>query len=151
MLLACTLFGLILIHALIYISWIPVFQGLSTNLKRVFPVLNPTYLYDQVFDSGSLGIWRRSLVFSGSAATVIFAVIACTTIPWIRQRHFNFFYFTHLSAIVAVVVICLHASTMFYCTAPGLAMWVLDWAMRFYELRRELPGGVQDLSRGWYL
>ena len=50
-----------------------------------------------------------------------------------------------------VVIVCLHASTMFYCTAPGLAMWVLDWGMRLYELREELKGGIEAVGRGWYM
>ncbi|KAL9044005.1 MAG: hypothetical protein Q9214_002828 [Letrouitia sp. 1 TL-2023] len=29
-------------------------------------------------------------------------------------------------------------------------MWVLDWSMRLYELRRELPGSIKALGRGWY-
>ncbi|MCJ1402627.1 hypothetical protein MMC11_005847 [Xylographa trunciseda] len=39
---------------------------------------------------------------------------------------------------------------MFYCTAPGLVMWVLDWGMRFYELRKKLDGKVIHLGNGWY-
>ncbi|KAI9702142.1 MAG: hypothetical protein M1836_001487 [Candelina mexicana] len=77
-------------------------------------------------------------------------VIFVTTLPPLRQKHFNLFYFTHLFAIVAVIVICLHASTMFYCTAPGIAMWVLDWGMRLYELREKLDGKIVTLGNGWY-
>ncbi|KAI4215847.1 MAG: hypothetical protein LQ351_001835 [Letrouitia transgressa] len=29
-------------------------------------------------------------------------------------------------------------------------MWILDWGMRLYELRRELPGSIKALGRGWY-
>ncbi|MCJ1292574.1 hypothetical protein MMC34_004125 [Xylographa carneopallida] len=39
---------------------------------------------------------------------------------------------------------------MFYCTAPGLIMWVLDWGMRLYELRKKLDGKVIHLGNGWY-
>ena len=149
---AYTLFTLVLIHGLLYVSWLPVFNGLSVALQRTIPVLNPTYLYMETWpgNSSSLGIWRASLVFTGSFAAVVMCAILITTIPKMRAENFNLFYFTHLLTIPMVVIICLHASTMLYCTAPGLAMWVLDWGMRLYELRRVLEGTISSLGNGWY-
>ena len=152
MLIAYTLFTLVLLHSILYVSWVPVFRSLSANLRMVFPVQNPTYLYTETWPGSNfpLGIWRASLVFTGLTATIIFCLIFLTTLPRIRGKHFNLFYFTHLLSILAVIVICLHASTMFYCTAPGLIMWVLDWGMRLYELRKKLDGKVIHLGNGWY-
>ena len=149
---AYTLFILVIIHGLLYISWVPAFNKLSTELRMVIPVLNPTYLYTQVWpgDTSSIGIWRASLIFTGCFAALIMTAIAITTLPKVRKAHFNIFYFTHLLAILMVIVICLHASTIFYCTAPGLAMWFLDWMMRLWELRRELDGSISTLGKGWY-
>ncbi|MCJ1366582.1 hypothetical protein MMC16_005711 [Acarospora aff. strigata] len=39
---------------------------------------------------------------------------------------------------------------MFYCTSPGLAMWLLDWGMRLYELRQALYGKITNFGNGWY-
>lgn len=149
---AYTLFSLVLIHGFLYISWVPVFNSLSKSLRMVFPVLNPTYLYHEVWPGNTtpLGIWRASLIFSGILAAVIMCLIFFTTLPPIRKKNYNLFYFTHLSSIVAVIVACLHASTIFYCSAPGLAMWVLDWGMRLYELRKPLDGKVTTVGNGWY-
>ena len=149
---AYTLFALVLIHAFLYVSWVPVFQSLSKQLRMVFPVLNPTYLYDETWpgNSDSLGIWRASLIFTGIFAAAIMGLISITTLPKIRSKHFDLFYYTHLLIIAAVVVICLHASTVFYCAAPGLFMWVLDWGMRLYELRQELDGKIASIGNGWY-
>ena len=152
MLTAYTLFSLVLLHGFLYVSWVPVYNSLSTSLRMVFPVLNPTYLYNETWpgNTSSLGVWRASLIFTGIIATAIFCLMFITTLPRIRGKHFNLFYFTHLLGIVAVIVICLHASTMFYCTAPGLVMWVLDWGMRLYELRKKLDGKVISFGNGWY-
>lgn len=152
MLVAYTLFALVCIHGLLYVSWVPVFNSLPRNLRQVYPVLNPTYLYNEVWpgSSSGLGVWRASLIFTGSVAAFVFLLIFITTLPFIRNRHFNIFYFTHLLGIIAVVIICLHASTMFYCTAPGLSMWLLDWMMRLYELWRPLDGNIVSLGKGWY-
>ena len=152
MIAAYTLFALVLTHGFLYVAWIPVFNNLSETLRRVFPVLNPTWVYLNTWpgDSSSLGVWRASLIFTGLFATAIMALISITTIPEIRRKHFNFFYFTHLLVIPGVVVACLHASTIFYCVAPGLFMWVLDWGMRLYELRQKLDGKVTCIGNGWY-
>ena len=152
MLAAYFLFVLVVIHGLLYISWVPVFNSLSNDLQKAIPVLNPTYLYTETWpgDDSALGIWRASLIFTGLVATLIMAALFVTTLPGVRQKHFNLFYFTHLLSIVMVIVICLHASTLFYCTAPGILMWVLDWGMRVYELRRSLKGNIKALGKGWY-
>lgn len=152
MLTAYTLFILVLLHAFLYVSWVPVFNSLSDGLRMVIPVLNPTYLYNETWpgNQSSLGIWRASLIFTGIVAVVIMAALSVTTLPAVRSKHFNLFYFTHLFSIVMVIIICLHASTMFYCTAPGLAMWFLDWGMRIYELRKVLDGEITTIGNGWY-
>ena len=149
---AYVLFSLVLTHGLLYVSWLPVFNSLSVTLRRIIPVLNPTYLYKETWpgNSSSLGVWRASLVFTGSSAALIMCAILITTFPKVRAQNFNIFYFTHLLSILMVVIICLHASTMFYCTAPGLAMWVLDWGMRLYELKRVIEGTISSLRNGWY-
>ena len=151
---AYVLFALVVIHGLLYASWVAVYNQ-AKNLTRfplVFPVLNPTYLYHEVWpgNTSSLGIWRASLIFTGITSTLIMLAVFITTFPVIRRKHFNIFYFTHLLMIVAVVAICLHASTMLYCTAPGLAMWILDWGMRIYELSGKMDSTLVAVGKGWF-
>jgi hypothetical protein len=152
MLAAYVLFTLVTIHGLLYVVWIPTFESLSNTLRQVYPVLNPTYLYNEVWPGlrTSLAIWRAGLIATGTVTFVILVIISITTLPSIRSKHFNVFYFTHFLGIVAVIIICLHASTMLYCTAPGLAMWLLDWGMRLYELGDKMDGKLVSLGKGWY-
>ena len=152
MLSAYTLFVLVLIHALLYVSWIALMNNVTSEAKRMLPILNPTYLYHETWPGNTtpLGIWRASLPFTGFVAVLIMLIVFFTTLPVIRRKHFNLFYFTHLSTILMVIVICLHASTMLYCTAPGLAMWCLDWSMRLHELKSLFPGKITSLGKGWY-
>ncbi|KAL8815236.1 MAG: hypothetical protein Q9223_005609 [Gallowayella weberi] len=152
MLSAYTLFILVLIHAFLYVSWVALINNLSADARKVLPVLNPTYLYHETWPGNgtSLGVWRASLIFTGLLVAVIMLIIFVTTLPKIRRKHFNLFYFTHLSSIFMVVIICLHASTMLYCTAPGLAMWCLDWSMRLHELKSVLYGEISTFGNGWY-
>lgn len=152
MLTAYALFLLVVVHGFLYVSWVPFFNSLSSKLQTVIPVLNPTYLYLETWPGNQtpLGVWRASLIFTGMVSATIMLAISVTTLPAVRAKHFNLFYFTHLLSIVMVVIICLHASTMLYCTAPGLAMWVLDWGMRLYELRRALEAEITTIGNGWY-
>lgn len=90
------------------------------------------------------------MIFTGIVPAFIMLLIFLTTWPAIRKNHFNLFYFTHLLAIVAIVIVCLHASTMFYCTSPGLVMWLLDWSLRLHELRQPCPSQIKAHGRGWY-
>ena len=149
---AYVLFALVLIHGLMYASWVAVFNEDQSLYRFVFPVLNPTYFYHEVWPGGRgpLEIWRASIIFTGLTASLIMIAMFLTTFPEIRRKHFNLFYFTHLLSIVAVIVVCLHASTMFYCTAPGLAMWVLDWGMRIYELSGRMDSSIKAIGNGWF-
>ena len=151
---AYILFSLVVVHGLLYASWVAAYNHAQTlaSSPLVFPVLNPTFLHHEVWpgNTSSLGIWRASLIFTGVVTSLIMLAVFITTFPVIRRKHFNLFYFTHLLMIIAVVVICLHASTMFYCTAPGLAMWVLDWGMRVYELSGKMDSTLVDVGKGWF-
>lgn len=175
MITAYALFTVVVIHGLLYLSWIPVYNYLSQSLRMVYPgmtfpvprfnsvppwlthcpilVLNPTWVYSETWpgDRSSLGVWRASLIFTGLIPGIIMLLIFATTWPAIRKNHFNVFYFTHLLGVVALIIVCLHASTMFYCTSPGLMMWLLDWSMRLYELRESLNSNIKAIGKEWYL
>ena len=149
---AYVLFALVIIHGSLYAAWAASYSQNPDIFRQILPLLNPTYLYNEVWpgSTSALGIWRASLIFSGSFSGSIMIVMFLASFPIVRRKHFNLFYFTHLLGIVAVVVVCLHASTMLYCTLPGLLMWLLDWTMRFFELGEKLDGRLTVLGKGWY-
>ena len=149
---AYVLFTMVLIHGALYGRWAALYNQDRDSFRQILPILNPTYLYGEVWpgNSSSLAIWRASLIFTGGFSSLIMVALFLTSFPAVRRQHFNLFYFTHLFGIMAVVVICLHASTLFYCTIPGLSMWLLDWGMRLYELRNKLDSKLTALGNGWY-
>ena len=149
---AYVLFSLVLIHGVLYARWATLFNQARDQFRQRIPVLNPTYLYHEVWPGhkSSLAVWRASLIFTGIVSSLIMMAMFLTSFPSVRRKRFNLFYFTHLLGIVAVVITCLHASTMFYCTIPGLSMWLLDWGMRFHELRQKLDSRLAPLGNGWY-
>ena len=149
---AYVLFCLVATHASLYAAWAARYNSDPDAFRHTLPVLNPTYLYNQVWpgSKSALATWRASLIFTGSTSSLIMMLLFFTSFPVIRRKHFNVFYFTHLLSIVAVVIICLHASTMLYCTIPGLSMWLLDWSMRVSELREKVDSHLIALGNGWY-
>lgn len=149
---AYVLFGLVITHGSLYAAWAALYNQNQDLFRHILPALNPTYLYNEVWpgNMSTLGIWRASLIFTGSTSSLIMLAMFFTSFPIIRRKHFNLFYFTHLLGILAVVILCLHASTMFYCTIPGLSMWLLDWSMRLFELREKLDSRLEALGNGWY-
>lgn len=152
MVLGYILFGLVLIHGALYARWAAIYNSKRDAFRVALPVLNPTYLYHEVWpgNASSDGIWHASLIFTGAASGLLMLVMFFTSLPVVRRTNFNVFYFTHLLGIVALVMICLHASTMFYCALPGLLMWILDWAMRLYELRQKLDCDLRPLGNDWF-
>ena len=149
---AYVLFGVVVTHGSLYAAWAALYNQNRERFRPIYPVLNPTWLYNEVWpgNTSALGTWRASLIFTGSVSSLIMLAMFLTSFPIIRRKYFNVFYFTHLLGIIAVIVICLHASTMFYCTIPGFSMWLLDWAMRLFELREKLDSRLNALGNGWY-
>ena len=116
---AYTLFGLVIIHEFLYLSWVPTFNALSAQLRMVFPVFNPTYLYHETWprDTSALGVGRASLIFSGLLTTTIMELIAVTTVPVVRRKHFGLFYYTHLLIIPGVIIISPCEHNLLLCRA----------------------------------
>ncbi|USW58985.1 Putative ferric reductase transmembrane component-like domain-containing protein [Septoria linicola] len=152
MTMAYILFALVLIHGALYADWAALYNQNREAFRLILPVLNPTYIYEETWPGlrSALGVWKSSLIFTGIVSSLIMVAMLFTSFPVVRRKWFNVFYFTHLFGIVAVIIICLHASTMFYCTIPGLSMWLLDWSMRVFELKEKLDSKLSSLGNGWY-
>jgi hypothetical protein len=149
---AYLLFILVAVHGFLYADWAAIYNSARDRFRPVYPVLEPTYLYHEVWpgNTSALGIWRASLIFTGIVSSLIMFAMLLTSFPVMRRKYFNLFYFTHLFGIAAVVIICLHASTMFYCTAPGLTLWLVDWIIRANELRARADAQLTSMGKGWY-
>ena len=82
-------------------------------------------------------------------------VILITSLPLLRRRSYNTFYYCHviLSALV-FILLSWHASTDFYFLLPGLLLWIGDWAWRLLRgmggLRKTVTGKLENAGEGWY-
>lgn len=128
MMVSYLLITLVLLHALLYIYWAGYWKTWPIDKQALFPVYNPTYNADEVYPGNktAMGRYRATLVFSGGVAAFIMLMIALTSIRIVRRKWFKVFYWVHAMSLLAIFIAALHSSTLFYCIAPGVFMWLLD-------------------------
>ena len=109
---------------------------------------NPTV---SVAQSATKGALSNLVLPTGVFSFVLIVVVAVTSLPLIRRKNFNTFYFIHIIfAALILILACLHASTNFYFLLPGLLLWVSDWVWRLRCLllvRNEAT--VENAGNGW--
>ncbi|KAI6777458.1 hypothetical protein HG530_001403 [Fusarium avenaceum] len=77
--------------------------------------------------------WFTQTTYTGIAAFLPILAILVTSIPYMRNKHYNFFYYTHvICGTVIFITSCIHASTNFYLLLPGLLLWIGDWIRRVF-------------------
>lgn len=130
------LINMVLLHALLYVYWVGYWNTWPADKRELFPVFNPAYNADEVYPGNKtvLGRGRASLVFTGGAAAFIMLMIVITSIRIVRRKWFRIFYWVHAMCIPAIVIASLHSSTLFYCIAPVVFMWLLDKCVYLYAL-----------------
>ena len=79
----------------------------------------------------------RVVVVSGLVALLIVIYMVATSLPTIRRRHFNFFYYSHQLYIVFFTGFMYHVGvrTVGYTMGP-IFLFFLDWFMRFWQSRQ---------------
>ena len=89
---------------------------------------------------------------TGVISFILILVVLITSLPAIRRRSYNAFYFIHVIFAVAILILtCLHASTNFYFLLPGIFLWVGDWIWRsFNSLRKTQDVALENAGGGWY-
>ncbi|KAH7196491.1 uncharacterized protein B0J16DRAFT_390408 [Fusarium flagelliforme] len=117
-----------------------------------FAIGNPALT---VAESKQLGGWFSLTYYVGIAAILPVLIILVTSVPWIRRRHYNLFYFSHVTlGTLTIVASCLHASTNFYLLLPGLLLWIVDWIRRIFfgearGLASKTPAVLEVAENGW--
>ncbi|KAF4950144.1 hypothetical protein FSARC_13287 [Fusarium sarcochroum] len=124
----------------------------DTAREEAFATGNPVLT---VSESEQLSGWFSITYYVGIAAILPVLVMLITSLPWIRRRHYNLFYFSHviLGALV-LIASCLHASTNFYLLLPGLFLWIIDWFRRLFVgkaggLANKTPAVLEIAENGW--
>ncbi|KAF4997981.1 hypothetical protein FGRMN_3501 [Fusarium graminum] len=99
--------------------------------------------------------WFSITYYVGIAAILPVLIILATSIPWIRRRHYNLFYFSHvILGTLTLIASSLHASTNFYLLLPGLLLWITDWIRRLFfgeagGLASKVPATLEFAENGW--
>ncbi|KAM0554805.1 hypothetical protein ACHAPJ_006537 [Fusarium lateritium] len=120
--------------------------------EEAFATGNPVLT---VRESKQLSGWFSTTYYVGIAAILPVLAILITSLPWIRKRHYNLFYFSHvLLGALVLIASCLHASTNFYLLLPGLSLWIVDWIRRLFfgkasGLANMTPAVLEIAENGW--
>jgi ferric-chelate reductase len=86
---------------------------------------------------------------------VLFSAILITSLPPVRRRSYNTFYYTHISCNIGILICAsVHASTDFYFILPGLILWVADLVWRqirgYGGLSKTVIGKLERAEEGWF-
>ena len=109
---------------------------------------NPTV---SVIESAAQGPLSYLVLPTGVFSFALLVVVTITSLPMLRRRSFNTFYFIHIIFVPIILILtCLHASTNFYFLLPGLLLWVADWGWRFQNsLATKAEAVVENAGNGW--
>ncbi|KAG4283258.1 hypothetical protein FPRO06_09931 [Fusarium proliferatum] len=99
--------------------------------------------------------WFTMTTYTGIGALLPIFLIVLTSIPWIRRRHYNLFYYSHVFlGTIIFAASCIHASTDLYLLIPGLLLWFIDLIRRFFfgetnGLSRTVLATLENADNGW--
>ncbi|KAJ9159727.1 hypothetical protein P3X46_025206 [Hevea brasiliensis] len=77
-----------------------------------------------------------------------------TSIPFVRAKNFELFYYTHHLYIIFIIFLAMHVGNFFFCIPAGaIFLFIIDRFIRFFQSRnivdiistRSLPCGVTEL------
>lgn len=127
-------------------TWIPVFAHGGALIKETFYIDNPTMRMAEV----EANYYYATVLASGMVSWAIFIAIIVSSLPKLRRRSYNAFYYIHLLSVLFFVLVCIHASTDFYMLLPGLTLWIVDWALRLKGLSIKIDARLQKEQNGWF-
>ncbi|POS76834.1 hypothetical protein DHEL01_v204765 [Diaporthe helianthi] len=100
--------------------------------------------------------WYYATLSTGMFGFLLMVLIIITSLPALRRKSYNVFYYVHVIASFWVfVALSVHASTDFYFLLPGLVLWMVDWGWRLFRgtsggLGRKVVGSLENAGEGWY-
>lgn len=131
-----------------FYAWVPVFAKAEEPLKLVFGIDNPTVSQEYLEDPAHY--FYATVLASGVVSLIIFIFIIVTSLPKLRRKSYNTFYYTHMFSIPFFILLGLHASTDFYMLLPGLILWLVDWVVRLRGLGTIVDAKLQREQNGWF-
>lgn len=94
-----------------------------------------TYFYMQIIEWKSDG----GANFAGVICYVFGLLIWVTTLPPVRKRYFELFYYTHHLYVLFIIFFALHVGdTYFSKAAGGIFLFMLDRFLRFWQSQKNV-------------
>ncbi|MCJ1405679.1 hypothetical protein MMC11_008908 [Xylographa trunciseda] len=148
-LLAYALFLGSLVHGIMYYTFVGTSASGSSAVADAFPVDNPTISSAEAAVRGPISFL---VLPTGVISFAMIMAVTVSSLPALRRRSYNAFYFIHIVlAVMIVILTCLHASTNFYFLLPGIVLGISDWVRRVsHSLKKKSTAVVEDAGSGWY-
>jgi hypothetical protein len=111
-------------------------NSLKSILNRLQTPLNLLSFYCNHFTDALLFLYNAMLgignwmVAMGTIGTILMVPPILLSFPFIRNRFYNLFYFSHLFLHVGIVFLWLHASSDLYYMMPAIGLYATDILLR---------------------
>ncbi|KAK5113377.1 hypothetical protein LTR62_003477 [Meristemomyces frigidus] len=143
-----------LVHGLAYCSFWASYEAQPQGSPRreAFEVNNPTIT---IAESQARGPWSRAVLGTGLVSLILMVGILVTSLPALRRRAYNMFYYVHvIFGSIVFIAVCCHATTNFYFLLPGLLLWTNDLRWRFFGgdtgVSKEATATLASAGGEWY-
>ena len=100
--------------------------------------------------------WFTTTTYNGIGTFLLIIVIVLTSIPILRRRAYNTFYYFHLFCSMSIFIgASVHASTDFYLLFPGLVLYIIDLGMRAFSgdtsgSHKKVKAMIENAGADWY-
>ncbi|KXS15407.1 hypothetical protein M427DRAFT_70024 [Gonapodya prolifera JEL478] len=137
------------VHTILYIVYTAQYRTLQNLISLLFyggydPNSHTTGEHAPGWGQGN---W---MVTMGTYSTIFFIPVALLSLPLIRRRNFELFYYAHFLAFPAMLFAWLHASSDFYYCIPGLVLYTYDLVLRWTATTRKVEVvGVRKEPEGF--
>ncbi|KAJ4989555.1 hypothetical protein SVAN01_04932 [Stagonosporopsis vannaccii] len=126
----------------------------ESELKdHTFATGNPTMT---LAEAEARSFWYTTTTYNGIAVLLIIIVIVLTSLPFVRRKNYNTFYYFHVFCGTSIFIgASIHASTDFYLLLPGLFLWVIDIGMRLFSgesggSHNKVTAIIENAGADWY-
>ncbi|KAH6615399.1 hypothetical protein C7974DRAFT_466351 [Boeremia exigua] len=140
-------------HGVTYLTYAMAPFAESELKDHTFATGNPTMTLEE---SEARGSWYTTTTYNGIASLLIIIVIVLTSLPFVRRRNYNMFYYFHCFCSTSIFIgASIHASTDFYLVLPGLFLYMIDIGMRVFSgesggSHNKVAAIIENAGADWY-
>ena len=104
-------------------------------------------LYEPVFLIKIINPSTGGSPLMGTIASLLFILCGFLSIPIIRKRYFEIFYYSHrILSLLIIIASSLHYMSFFYYILPSMILYIIDLATRIYYTNTSIYSKLQNIG-----